>query len=333
MERERQDRVQKAIDTINAIFGGQDRTVGTGQATSFNPNQTYYNADGTVWVAPTRVSQMDMTTQYDPKTGRTVGKSANVFGGGGDAGGSYYDYMMDPSLGSWVGGGDSGGYWQPAPGVRVVGSGGDASETRGIYRDVLVPDTAAINKRLAAGDLFTGTQTIKGLNRQGLYDEQRKAVTDLNSRDVQRQFADAEKANRFGLARSGLIGGSADIDSNAELSRRTSEGLIKAAGIGDQAAADLQVADERSRQSLISMAQSGIDTGTAQQTALAQLDANSKNAAAARSGATVGNLFSDLANSYLYQQQLAGLQSGRQGYGSVWQPGVSNGVRQGYSGS
>ncbi|MFY2570188.1 hypothetical protein [Achromobacter ruhlandii] len=319
MEDQRQQRVQSAINAINAIFSGQDRVVPIGAATSYDPNATYYNADGTQWVAPTKAVQVDMTKVYDPATGRMKSKPDNMMNYGSGDGQSWYDYRLDPDLGRYEGGGDAGGFWVANPGLDVrYGPGGSGVD--GVYRTVMTPDTDAINKRIASGDLYTGMQTIKGVNRQSLYDDQRKAVTDLNRRDVDRQFLDAERANRFGLARAGLSGGSADIDSNAELQRRTNEGLIKAAGIGDQAAADLQTADERTRQNLISMAQSGIDTGQAAQMALSQLDANSANAASARSGATVGNLFSDLSQAYLYGQQQQGARAGAAPY-QQWQPG------------
>lgn len=202
---------------------------------------------------------------------------------------------------------------------RSAGS-GDWIASSNSPRYVDMPDQDEIDRLLRTGQLFTGVGSTNGQDRNALYNQQRQAVTDLNRRDVDRQFLDAERQNRFGLARAGLSGGSADIDSNAELTRRTNEGLIKAAGIGDQAAADLQTADERSRQNLISMAQSGIDTGQAAQMALSQLDANSANAASARSGATVGNLFGDLAQAYLYGQQQQGARAGAAPY-QQWMPG------------
>ncbi|PPA76491.1 hypothetical protein C4E15_06770 [Achromobacter spanius] len=318
MEEQRQARVQSAINTINAIFNGEDRVVPTSAATSYDPNATYYNADGTQWSAPKKAVQVDMTKVYDPATGQTQTKQPNYMNYGSTEGG-WYEHQMDPALGRWEGGGDAGERWVPNPGLDVQ-YGADGSNLEGVFRTVLTPDMDAVNKRIAAGDLYSGTQTIKGINRKGLYDEQRAAVTDLNRRDVDRQFLDAERANRFGLARAGLSGGSADIDSNAELGRRTNEGLIKAAGLGDQAAADLQTSDERTRQNLISMAQSGIDTGQAAQMAMSQLDANSSNAASARSGATIGSLFGDLSQAYLYGQQQQGARTGAAPY-QQWQPG------------
>lgn len=330
MEDQRQARVNAAVNAINAIFNGEDRVVPTGTATSYDPGATYYNSDGTQWVAPTKAVQVDMTKVYDPATGQNQSKPNNQMNYGSGEGQTWYDYRMDPAMGRYEGGGDAGGVWMAAPGTDVkYGADGGLD---GVYRTVMTPDTDAINKRIAAGDLFTGTQTIKGVDRKGLYDEQRQAVTDLNRRDVDRQFQDAERANRFGLARAGLSGGSADIDSNAELTRRTNEGLIKAAGIGDQAAADLQTSDERTRQNLISMAQSGIDTGQAAQMALSQLDANSANAASARSGATVGNLFGDLAQAYLYGQQQQGARAGAAPY-QQWTPGSNSSPRSSYQGT
>lgn len=154
-------------------------------------------------------------------------------------------------------------------------------------------------------------------SRDKLYAEQRSAVYDLNKREVDRQAAEAERLNRFGLARTGLLGGSVNVDSVADLDRRTNEGLMRAGGIADQASADLKTADERTRSNLISLAQSGIDTGTAAQQALKGLEVNAANAAGARAGSTVGNLFNDLSQAYLMNQQNQGRQSGMQ-YGNQW---------------
>lgn len=144
-------------------------------------------------------------------------------------------------------------------------------------------------------------------SRQLLYDQQKSAVYDLNKAEVDRQGQVAERANRFGLARSGLVGGSADVDSNAEINRRTNEGLIRTGGIADQSAADLKLQDEKTRSNLISMAQSGIDTGSAATMALNGLSVNADQAAAQRNGATIGSLFGDLSQAYLVNQQAGGV--------------------------
>lgn len=159
--------------------------------------------------------------------------------------------------------------------------------------------------------------------RENMYASQKAAVYDLNKAEVDRQATQAERDNRFGLARVGLLGSSVDVDSNKELDRRTNEGLMRAGGIADQSAADFRVADERTRSNLISMAQSGIDTGTAAQMALGGLKANSDSVAQARAGATVGSLFNDLSQAYLLNQVNAGRTAGMNQYGNQWY-GVSS---------
>lgn len=162
---------------------------------------------------------------------------------------------------------------------------------RGITKTILVPQKYEY-----------WTKGDPANDRSNLYSEQKQAVLDLNKMEVDRQAQEAERANRFGLARAGLLGGSADIDSNQEINRRTNEGIMRAGGLADQAAAELKSADERTRSNLISMAQSGIDTGTAAELALQGLSANAAQAAGARTGATVGSLFGDLASAYLMNQ-------------------------------
>ena len=148
-------------------------------------------------------------------------------------------------------------------------------------------------------------------NREKLYQEQRDAVYQMNANEVNRQAAEQERANRFALARNGLIGGSAQIDSEAELNRRINEGLSKAGGIADEASASLQAADENTRNNLISMATAGTEATEAAKMAANGLSANLSNSMADRSVATVGSLFNDLSNAYLsqnlskYAQQIA----------------------------
>jgi hypothetical protein len=136
-------------------------------------------------------------------------------------------------------------------------------------------------------------------DRDKLYDEQKDVIYDINSRDVERQYDSAERSNRFGLARNGLLGGSVDIDSNAELQRKNNEGLMQATGLADSAAANLKLQDERNRQSLISMAQSDIGSGTAQSLAQQSLSNAADSAYADRATASIGNLFDDMGQAYL----------------------------------
>lgn len=191
-------------------------------------------------------------------------------------------------------------------------------------------DMDKINKAIANGELFTGFETVQPENsREKLYDEQQQAVYDLNAKEVNDQYADAERRNRFALARNGLLGGSSDIESNANLQEKTNEGLIKATALGQQAASDLRTADEQSKQSLIAMAQSGIDTGTAQQMATAQLNSNAQSALGQRGGATIGNLFDNLGQAYLNRQIMNAVNNG---YNYNFNNGYGNSTRKEYQG-
>lgn len=232
-------------------------------------------------------------------------------------------------------GGPAIGAWPRRKGERIKphkgGGGGDpGAEARQQEADRQARIKAAteeINRVFNQQQLDSAVGATK---RDGLYQEQKSAVYDLNKREVDRQASDAERLNRFGLARTGLMGGSVNVDSVADLNRRTNEGLMRAGGIADQASADLKTADERTRSNLISLAQSGIDSGTAAQQALKGLEVNAANAASARAGSTVGGLFDDMSQAYLFNQQNQGRQAA-QLPGSQWY-GVSN-PRTGDSGS
>lgn len=257
MEQERQARVDAAVKAINDIFDPQPYvTVDLdNRVTSYDPSQTYYLADGSVF-DPT--STRTETYRYKPYV------AANR---------SEYGYKT---------------------GTRTVS----------------YLDWDKINNAIASGSLYNGLTTVTPDSREKLYNEQQQAIYDLNAKEVNDQYADAERANRFALARNGLLGGSSDIESNANLQKTTNEGLIQAQALGQQAASDLRTADEQSKQSLIAMAQSGIDTGTAQQMAQAQLNANAQSALGQRGGATIGNLFDNLSQAYLTRQIMNAAQNG-----------------------
>lgn len=199
---------------------------------------------------------------------------------------------------------------------------GDSEASRA-WQVVTDYDNKAINDLIKQGRLYSNvTTTTPTKTREQLYAEQKQAIYDLNKTDVDKQYKDAERQNRFGLARAGLLGGSVDVDSNARLQEVYSKGLMQATGLADQAASDLKTQDERARQSLISLAQSGVDTGTAQASALRQLDATTQAAEGARGGAAIGDLFGGMSQAYLLRQQQAGLNAGRAN-ASQWY-GVSN---------
>lgn len=173
--------------------------------------------------------------------------------------------------------------------------------------------------------------------RDSAYQQQRDAVYKLNADEVNRQSAAAERANRFGLAQAGLLGGSADIDSNAELNRRTNQGLLNAQGMADNSAASLRTSDEQTRQNLLSLANSGQDPTSVATMATKQLSANLQNAAADKAASQIGNLFGDLSNAYLTRAQAANMAGNSALLSNLYKNAYGNGslnVRNGnYQGS
>lgn len=174
-------------------------------------------------------------------------------------------------------------------------------------------------------------------NRDAAYQSQRDAVYQLNADEVNRQAKEAERANRFGLAQAGLLGGSADIDSNAELNRRTNQGLLNAQGIADDSAASLRTSDEQTRQNLLSLANSGQDPTSVATMATNQLASNLENASADKAAAAVGSLFSDLSNAYLTRAQAANMAGNSSLLANLYKNAYGNGslsIRSGsYQGS
>ena len=301
MEEERQARIDAAIQAINDIFDPPATKRGVNPATSFDPSKTYYNADGSVF------------------TGAVSGK-----GSGGLKVSKTLPYGVT----------QPGAFQLPASVANAaLASGGKGGGIRfEPYQTINGQkwNMGKVRSALANGRLYTGVETVQPENtRFKLYDEQQQAIYDLNAKEVNDQYADAERANRFALARNGLLGGSSDIESNANLQEKTNEGLIQAQALGQQAASDLRTADEQSKQNLIAMAQSGIDTGTAQQMAAAQLNANAQSALGQRGGASIGNLFDNLGQAYLNRQIMNAANNGYNYYNNGY---GTNSTRKEYQG-
>ena len=154
----------------------------------------------------------------------------------------------------------------------------------------------------AAMKAFQSGQTdVSGAKtaRDALYTDIGDATTQTATRDLDKQFARASDQNIFGLARAGLSGGSVDAESGGDLQSRYGEGKIRAKQAGIGAASDLKSVDEKTRQNLIGLAQSGIDTGTAASLAAGQSAAAADVARANTAGASIGQLFDNMGQAYL----------------------------------
>jgi hypothetical protein len=140
--------------------------------------------------------------------------------------------------------------------------------------------------------------------REAMYSDISGAVKGTAMRDLDRQYSEASNRNTFGLARSGLMGGSVDAESGGNLKTLYGEGQLKADQAGLGAASDLRSTDEKTRQNLISLAQSGIDTGTASSLAAGQMAAAADVAKSQAATSSVGRLFDDMTQAYVNNQYM-----------------------------
>ena len=104
-------------------------------------------------------------------------------------------------------------------------------------------------------------------------DAKKKALIDL-----EKERAITERELNFSLARNGLSGGSRDVDANKDVLDTTQQGILKASEMGLSTANDARSNDEKTRVNLINSIQSGLDSGSAVQSAYTGL-ANNANIA------------------------------------------------------
>jgi hypothetical protein len=202
---------------------------------------------------------------------------------------------------------------------RQHGEGGDIYDVTAAGPAVF--DEAGFNQATAQYHADQGGASGAKAARESMYAGIGDAVTQTAMRDLDRQHTAASRKNKFGLARNGLMGGSVDAESAGELTELYGEGQLKAAGMGSSAASDLRMADEKTRQNLISLAQSGLDVGTASSLAAGQMAGAADVAKANATSATVGQMFDNMGQAYLMNQVLKGRQAGAttpaaSGYGS-----------------
>lgn len=187
----------------------------------------------------------------------------------------------------------------------------------GVQNSGPVFDEAGYTAAMAAWRAQQERAGTAGAQREAMYQDISDATRDVAVRDLDQQHTQASNQNLFGLARAGLLGGSVDAESGADLTRRYGEGQIRATAAGQTAAADLRSVDEKTRQNLISLAQSGLDTGTAAAMASGQIAAATDAARGATSAANVGRLFDDMGQAYLQNQVLKARTQNTPAYGSA----------------
>lgn len=125
------------------------------------------------------------------------------------------------------------------------------------------------------------------------------------------QQTDVRRGLKHDLARSGLTGGSAELDAKEKIRERSDDAVLNFTNEADAAATSLRSNDEDARLNLIAQVQAGMNNESAVAGALQSLRNNASEAKQTALSQPVGDLFSDIAGIYKKRQYDEGYQQGR----------------------
>lgn len=140
------------------------------------------------------------------------------------------------------------------------------------------------------------------------------ATRSFYQQDLDRQKADADRGLKFALAKSGLTGGSTQVDQQGLLADNYGRGQLQVEQKAQGAGASLSAADQDARSRLISLATSGLDATTAAQQASAAMRSNLQ---AGQSQAQLGSLADSFSQFNQFAQNAKAAQQQRAGFYSV----------------
>lgn len=143
------------------------------------------------------------------------------------------------------------------------------------------------------------------------YDDFLSAVRQNYTDDATRQKGVADRGLKFSMARSGLNGGSADVDARRTSGEEFQRGILQAEDKAQGALGDLKGADEQSRLQLIQMAQSGLDATTAAQRANAAISAGAQTSLSNAKANGLGDIFGQTIKTVGSQQEAAATRRGQ----------------------
>jgi hypothetical protein len=209
--------------------------------------------------------------------------------------------------------------------LKIFGGNTKWTDPLGFYKsEATGPDAAAeAEARRQAqirGSIDKINQVYDAPGRQQQYADFGKSLTDFYMTDLNRQHGNAGRDLTFALARSGLTGGSAATDANAEQAREYQEGVADISRRAQKGIADLRSADESSRMNLIQLAQSGLTGAEAYNRATrAMQDALGSTSAAARVQG-LGDIFGSAQRAKTASETRAAQRRADQYYTSQYQP-------------
>jgi hypothetical protein len=117
--------------------------------------------------------------------------------------------------------------------------------------------------------------------------------------DLARQKADTDRQLKFAVARSGVAGGSTQVDQQANVAQDFSRGLLDVERRAKGAGADLEAQDQENRARLIALATSGLDATTAAQQAAAGMRSSLEAGKSTALAGGLGDAFADFRKNFI----------------------------------
>lgn len=146
-------------------------------------------------------------------------------------------------------------------------------------------------------------------SRQAQIDQFGNNLSNYYTGQVNEQEATNARNLKFAEARSGLTGGSANVDANTQLSKDYTKGLLQASQTAQAGKASLQQSDISAKNNLTSLAESGAYLGAIPSQIASVQRANLGAAQNYGNANALGNLFSGTAGIYSREQTAAALRA------------------------
>ena len=155
-------------------------------------------------------------------------------------------------------------------------------------------------------------------NRQSQYTAYGNNLQNYYTGQVNNQEAINARNLKFAMARSGLSGGSASVDSNTQLQKDYTQGLLQATQAATAGVNSLKQADLNSENQLISQAQAGGGVGVIPGQIAATQAANLAQGQNYANSNAVNNLFTGTMGIYNQEQQAAALRKSQSSPFGSW---------------
>lgn len=149
------------------------------------------------------------------------------------------------------------------------------------------------------------TSAYSSPQRQAQVNQYGTQVGNYLTGQVNEQESTNARNLKFAMARSGLTGGSAAVDSNTQLQKDYSKGLLSASQGAQQAVSSLNSADINSKNQLVGLAQQGSYIGAIPQQIASAQNASLGAAQNYANPSSLGNLFAGTAGIYTNEQTAA----------------------------